>query len=55
MLTRNTFLHLSLFLHNYRYVLLAILLITVLAITFIMPGMVIRAEGVSGPSSCPGC
>ena len=55
MLTRNSFFEISLFVHNYRYVILAALLVTILAISFIMPGMVIQAEGVSGPSSCPGC
>ena len=55
MLTRDTFFQINFFVHNYRYVILAALLLTVLAIMFVMPGMVIQAEGISGPSSCPGC
>ena len=56
MLTRNTFLQVSLFVYNYRHVLYAAIVITLLILALMMPTMVILAEGGSGPNPCPaGC
>jgi hypothetical protein len=55
MLTYNRLSQAAFIAHNHRFVLLMVALIVLLTIALIMPGMVLHAEGVSGPSSCPGC